>query len=1474
MCTNICLQLLRRKGTNFVVLINYILMRRIFTLSLLLVISFANAQKIGKSYLPGNAISAPAWMQCFYTDALEHVNVLKLDAEVAAYEQSLERTKPEHQQGTIVHEEEGENEYVLFYKRWRRAMSSYILEDGNIDWAAKKAVPSESFTKSSINPHPKKVRGASSTWSLVGPEETFWRKEHVASQPAAPWQVNCYAIAMAPSNHDILYTAPETGGLFKTTDKGLNWNLALDQPLATSTFLSIAIHPTNPDIVYAGRDNMIRKTTDGGLTWNTIALSCGDINTIAIKPSNTGIIVLATENGVYRSTDSGATYSLVAGMTTTCYDVKFNEANDDSVVVLSKFSTWISARYSGNSGANFTVSTGWTGKGFTSASGARLATTPADPNRMYAVILATGTTPNKPYIFKSIDGGVTWDTTVTGIVNNLTGNSSMPLGMSNGQGYYDLGICANPSNANEVIVGSTSSYKSVDGGNTFTPLGGYNGPFSIHPDIQEIISLGNDTWIATDGGANYSNDFFTTHFEPRFKGIFGADFWGFTQGWNEDIVGGGRYHNGNTVMYENFPAGQSLRMGGAESGTGYYMIGRTRGIVFGDLGDKGLYVPNTINGICTPFPFNKIPNEDGYGSDASEVEFYPTAYNTIYLGKDSMLWKSSNGGISWTSLHSFPNKVKKFEISRSNPSVIYLAATNALWKSTDSGFTWTQLTMPSGTSVSRLKIEVDYDNPDRIWICSPSNTNNNKIHKSIDGGATWINLSTTALNSLSFQTIALQQGTLGGIYIAADGGKVFYRNDTMSNWAPFNVNLPQGTSPLKITPFYRDGKLRLAGNRGVWEVDFYEPSEHIVQPTVDRNVSVCPKDTFFFDDYSVVDHSTATWSWSFPGASFVSSTSVRNPMVLYAAQGMYNVSLTVTQNGISKTKVVNNMINVVDNICQPDTIPGHALSVNAQENYAISNTVHIPATKTYTMMAWVKANGLQVNTAGILSLGTDSGNVHLNLRNAGVDSTQIGYHHPDGSWSFNTGLYLKPNVWAHLALVIDSNKIVIYKDGVASTHTGRNIKTNNITGMIIGSMKDALWYRNFNGLLDEVALFNTALSQDQIRESMNLTLNNPNYFTQYNPNLVAYYQFNEASAQSTYDKIGNNHLSLVGADVNKDTASSAPVGGGVAQRLAVTTGGSFNFAVPGVTLTFPGTGTIPNGDLVVSRINVPSDELSSSSILPNNPLSYFVVRNYGTNKTFAPVTSMKFSNIQGTDANLAANPHLASLYKRSSNAHSTTWGSAIDSADMVTNTAGVGTIEFSAGLNMTSFSQFSIANSPIPLSTNGLVFDALLNALNYVTLDWNLQELGDTKTFYIEHSTDANKFTHVGDVASSGANSYGFVHKTPKAGKNYYRLKVMDTDGKYYYSTVRNVFVALDDVDVLVSPNPSSDGWISLAYKGVQDNEVVAVQIVSSAGQAIGRYSMRTSAQAEFIYIEVPGVYNVQCVFSNGKRIVKRIVVQ
>jgi photosystem II stability/assembly factor-like uncharacterized protein len=1119
----------------------------------------------------------------------------------------------------------------------------------------------------------------------------------------------------------------------------------------------------------------------------------------------------------------------------------------------------------------------------TTGTASRMALTPNDPNVIYVVVLATSASDGnggKPHIFKSTDAAATWSLMCVGVANILQGNTNLPLGMSNGQGYYDLDIIANPLNANEVIVASTSAYKSIDGGVSFRALGGYVGPFSgnpaMHPDIQCMIVNDRDTWITTDGGMNYSTDFFETaaNFSTRNNGIFATDFWGFTQGWNEDITAGGKYHNGNTVLSENYPSQSAIQLGGGEAATGYYLMGKKGAVVFSDFTPNGLHVPANFSSPTSNFVFNKIPNESNYGHNCSEIEFLPYCYGTMYTGNGNILWKTTDNGISWASIKDFASPVREFEISRSNPNVLYVATDANLWKTVDAGNNWTVVTLPIGQSQTEKKLSLSYTDENTLWITAPNNTSNNKVFKTTDGGASWINLTTASINGSAYRNIVQQAGTDGGVYIVAKGAKVFYRNNQMTDWVSFSASLPKGTFPLRTLPFYRDGKLRTAGSRGIWQVDFYEEGQPVAQPMVDKLTSSCARDTFYFDDYSALNHKGATWSWTFSGSPiYISSTTVRNPKVVFGVMGTYDFSLTVTNAMGSSTKTIIGKIVINKNECGVDTIPGKSLTLIANGDFAEQTAPINISTNTMTLSCWIKPSGVQTTSSGIIFSGS-GGASGLNFGS----NNQLGYH-----WNGNTGTYswaggptIAAGQWSHVALTISPTNATIYLNGIAYSRSGSYTHPEVLFDQVFKLGRDRVSStRYFKGQMDEVCIYNRVLSQNEIRELMHLTKNNPNAgsLPGNDPSLISYYQFNEDAAMPVYDKVKNNHCILYG-NANKEAVSSAPVGGGTFERLNVTTGGVKDFAKPGVELVFPATGTYPNGDMVVSRINVPSDGAAAIQVLPNNPTSYYVVRNFGTNSTFSSLSSIKFKSVEGTTDALVAIPNSVQLYKRESNAEGITWGTAIDNADIVTNLAGVGTVEFAAGLNNTNFSQFSIGINSAVLPLSVINFAAQLQNNKVVLLNWTVREQMNAAKYEIQHSVDGINFVEIGSINATRATLYHFSHLTPIIGSNYYRLKIMEDNGSVSFSAVRKINL-LSKMELLVNPNPATDEFINFIVKGTNSKSKASVSITNTLGQVI-RTSYISEMQNNTRYkIGVPqsGVYILKITFDSGVLLTRKVKV-
>ena len=99
-------------------------------------------------------------------------------------------------------------------------------------------------------------------------------------------------------------------GVFKSIDGGVTWVDASDSKVTDKCLTSIAIHPTDPNIVYASAPYAgVYKTIDGGKNWSLLTGLPVDMRSVAIDPTNSNIVYAgALQGGVYRSTNAGSTW--------------------------------------------------------------------------------------------------------------------------------------------------------------------------------------------------------------------------------------------------------------------------------------------------------------------------------------------------------------------------------------------------------------------------------------------------------------------------------------------------------------------------------------------------------------------------------------------------------------------------------------------------------------------------------------------------------------------------------------------------------------------------------------------------------------------------------------------------------------------------------------------------------------------------------------------------------------------------------------------------------------------------------------------------------------------------------------------------------------------------------------------------------------------------------------------------------------
>ena len=906
-------------------------------------------------------------------------------------------------------------------------------------------------------------------------------------------------------------------------------------------------------------------------------------------------------------------------------------------------------------------------------------------------------------VYKSTDQGETWTFECCGGIEGGAASVSNPnmLGWAKdgstdgGQYYYDLTCDVSQSNADEVHIAGIQRWYSTDGGKTFTCPAKWSEPAQpayIHADIHDLNFFANgDIWAACDGGIYHSSDGGVS-FQHKMYGIEGTDFWGFGAGFLDgEVLLGGTYHNSTLLkdnnVYNNGWISTAKGGAGGDNFRGFVNPGKARQVYL-DSGKRNLSGNRNISfddsNVC------KEPNATFITGASSRYEFHPANYNLIYFGAETSLWMTPDDGSNCLLVHDFGNTVTAVSVSWSNTDVIYVATYGSfwgtdkqLWKTTDGGLSWSEITPIS--SWIAWDIAVDPKNENNIWAARVSQhagtaPNGEMIYQSTDGGSTWTNITTSDLDGEFLTNIIHQHGTDGGIYIGTRRS-VYYKNNTQSNWSLFNSAQPVRTHSTRLIPYYYGGKLRNGTDRSVYEVDFYEASTPVAQISVDKFDAVCGRDTFYFVDHSNVNANSASWSWSFPGATYVSSLSSRHPKVVFSNPGSYDITLTVSDANGSDTQTLTDFITVLDGDCLPDTIPGKALFVNTDGygNVGNSDDLDFDGTKTFTMAAWVKPNSS--NMTGYIFTKYDrfvAGQYQF-----GVEGGKLIGHRETPPWQATGATSLQPNQWYHLATTFDGSQIRVFVNGVEDGSIAMTGSIGSINkDILIGARhKSGNVDEHFDGQIEELAIWNRALSLQEIRTLRHLT-----QYPENDNSLVAYYQFNE-TAGLIYDRAGFAHASLEAAATRE--TSTCPVGGGTSQLLDINSAGNYAFGNTGISLDFKNGGH-PDGEIVGFRLNVLPDVVPTTTTIPDT--GYWIINNYGLNTNQIELNEIKFSDLEMTNVE-ASNFSNLKLYKRSSNEDINGWGTSIDVADA---SAGNNSITYSSENGITSFGQFLIQKEDCP----------------------------------------------------------------------------------------------------------------------------------------------------------------------------------
>ena len=637
------------------------------------------------------------------------------------------------------------------------------------------------------------------------------------------------ALAIDPTNTNILYCGGVAGGIWKSTDAGASWH-NLEDFMANMSVSTIAIDPNDPNTLYAGTGEFVSGSFnaifslvygegifvshDAGASWaqlaSTATVGLPKTNSfayvqkiLAVNNASQTLLYAVTKVGIAKSTDGGSSWT----WGTTPTGAAFVENISDIEVSPTNKSRILAG--------------GW-GKVFLSTdAGAKWKVAPGIPTGEHLVELDWSTSsPTTVYASVDIDEGTIYKSTNSGASFTKI-STAKHLG---NQGVYGNVIWVDPTNAKTIIAGGVDLFRSVNGGVTFTQISDWRySPPSIHPDHHIILAdpgfngtTNKKVYFGNDGGVYRVNNYKTVST---------------VSGWTE---------LNNTLAITQFYTvqGSSAKgkvIGGTQdNGTLIGSIGATE--TWGDTtGGDGTYVaidatnPNitytaTQNmarlSRCTwtLFDCKDISGTNDYGATWKATKYVmgdirsekilfiapfildPNNANTMLAGGAS-LWRTTNvkapvtntAGPIWAAIKppwgtAYGDRISAIAVAKGASAQIWVGTLKGgVWKTSNgtaaaSSVTWTSYdaALPN-RFVSDIVIDPTNANIVYITFGGYSATN---VWKTTDGGTTWAaatGTGVTALATLPVWSFAINPTNSAWLYAGTELG-VFTSEDSGATW--------------------------------------------------------------------------------------------------------------------------------------------------------------------------------------------------------------------------------------------------------------------------------------------------------------------------------------------------------------------------------------------------------------------------------------------------------------------------------------------------------------------------------------------------------------------------------------------------------------------------------------------------------------------------------------------------------------------
>jgi len=703
-------------------------------------------------------------------------------------------------------EEDGQ---IELYKRWEAFTLPRVYPSGNPvapdiiykEWAKYQA--SRGMSKRSYPMRP---------WYYIGPKK--------APVGGGTGRINC--IVFKPGNPKIMWAGTASGGLWRSTNGGLNWSTNTDN-LPDLSVTDVAINPRNPDTMYMATgdgfgytinngthfggtySNGIMRSINGGLTWDTTGLNwtlanVRQITHLLILPENPNIILASTNAGIMRSTDAGSTWTNVHPGPMS--DIKMNEASHGLMYAAGAY--FYTSKDTGRTWQLENIK-------FPATTGAiAVATTAANPAIVYIALYNNYSNQGSTvFLMKSSDSGFTWQ------------NAGAVSGKF--YGYYTSALRVSPYDSNNVVAGGVDVMRTTNGGASWSQL-----TYNQYPGSQGYAHADHRVFVYYPGSKD-------TMFDGDDGGIYmstnGGTAWKLV---SDDIHSLEFYRMGNSATDTTI-----IYAGAQDNGVNEFYNGTWKHVIGGDgmTCQVSSQDPGTAYGS---WQYGNVQKTSDYGNSWQTI--YPTGYNTtnwttpfvldpanpdtIYFG-GTKLYESTDGGLStWTNITAkLSGDIQSLAVAPDDDAVIYIVfgsdqtapGAPRMYRTSNAGKTWVNISKGTLSSANTYQtgVDVERENPATVATCFSGFNAKSKVFISKDTGATWTNIS-AGLPNVPVDCIKFEGSVQHGIFVGTDVG-VFYSSDSTNGWIPYMDGLPNVmVDQIEIFPAYNKIRACTFG-RGIYD---------------------------------------------------------------------------------------------------------------------------------------------------------------------------------------------------------------------------------------------------------------------------------------------------------------------------------------------------------------------------------------------------------------------------------------------------------------------------------------------------------------------------------------------------------------------------------------------------------------------------------------------------------------------------------